>query len=490
MKKIIIIGAGMGGISAAALLAKQGHDVTVIEKNEQAGGRASVWTEKGYTFDMGPSWYLMRDVYQKFFAEFNQTDDDIYRVVRLDPSYRIFFGKHDYLDISANIDTNRLLFERIEKGAGHKFIQYITEADRQYQTAMKLFMYRSYNSLRDFFIPEMTKEKPPFYLFKSIDAYTKQYFKSEKLRKILQYTIVFLGGTPKNTPALYSIMAHIDFNLGVWYPQGGIYKIIEGIQKLAESHGAKFIFNEPIKKIDVVNNTVHKVIGGHNSYEADIVITNADYAFAETQFLERKYQSYPESYWQKKVIAPSAYILYLGVNKKLTNINHHNLLLQNDWIQHFDEIFKDPKWPENPSMYICCPSKTDTTVAPPGKENLFILVPVAAGLTDTEEIREAYYKKTLKAVEDLLQEKIEPYIEVKRIFAHNDFSERYNAYKGSALGLTHTLFQSALWRPHHKSKKVKNLYYTGQYTHPGIGLPMAIISSQIVAELIAKEHQN
>ena len=321
-------------------------------------------------------------------------------------------------------------------------------------------------------------------MFSKLDDYAKRYFESEKIRKILEYTIVFLGGSPYDSPALYSLMSHVDFNLGVWFPIGGMGKLSEAMHKIAIEQGAEFKFNEPVEKIIIENNKAKTVKTSKDSYDADIVIDNADMPYAENNFLEKKYRSYSQKYWESRKIAPSAYLLFLGLNKKLKNIVHHNLYFDPSWDEHFGQIFKNPAWPDNPSYYVSATSYTDASVAPKGCENLFFLVPVAPGLEDTEKIREKYFVKILTHFEKLIGESIIDSIIVKRVFAHDDFTNRYNAYKGTALGLAHTLKQTAVFRPQHQSKKVKNLFYTGHYNHPGIGVPMVIISSQILADEI------
>jgi len=486
-KKIIIIGSGFCGLASGALLAKQGYSVTILEKNEQVGGRASVFKEKGFTFDMGPSWYLMPDVFEKFFSLFNAKPSDFYSLKRLDPSYRIFFGQNDIVDIASTIESNIALFKTLEEDGDKRLQKYLTASQKQYESSMEGFVYRSYD---DIFDPSFLKALPSamfMNFFESIGKYATHFFNSEKARKILQYNIVFLGGSTKNTPALYAIMAHIDFNLGVWYPQGGFGEIVKALQQLCERYGVDIRCNQNVKKILVTDGIAKGVRTETGDLYSDIVLSNADYHFTETQLLDKEYQTYPESYWEKKTIAPSGFIAYLGLNKKIPQLSHHNLFLDNDWEQHFDEIFNNPKWPENPSYYISCPSKTDSTVAPEGCENVFILVPVAAGLQDNPKIREDYFEKTLTHLEKLLDTNLRESIVFKKLFAHNDFSTRYNAYKGTALGLSHTLFQSAWFRPRHTSKKVKNLFYAGGYTHPGIGVPMQFITAQIITKIIASK---
>lgn len=487
-KHVVVIGAGFGGLSAAALLAKNNFKVTVVEKNDQAGGRASIYREQGFMFDMGPSWYLMPEVFEKFFATFGKSSKEYYELIRLDPGYRIFFGPNDLVDIPAEREKIGALFESMEAGANGKLIEYLDKARYQYEVAINEFLYRDYTSITDFFNKRLMLEGRKMRVFEKLDRYTKRYFHNEKLRKILEYSMVFLGGAPKNTPALYSLMSHVDFNLGVWYPLGGIGQVVEGMKKLAESLGVQFVFNNEVERLEISSDKkVTQVIGKNSTIPADIVVVNADYHHAETKLLAPEYQTYPEKYWAKRTIAPSGFILYLGLNKKIANLRHHSLVLDHDWVRHFDAIFERPNWPDEPSYYVCCPSKTDPSVAPEGKENLFILVPVAAGLSDGDELREQYAEKILKHLESIIGEPIRDSIIVKRIFSHRDFSNRYNAYKGTALGLSHTLFQTAVFRPHNQSKKISNLFYTGQYIHPGIGMPMTLIGSHVVSEKIGKQ---
>jgi len=485
-KKVIVVGSGFGGLAAAGLLARDDHDVIVIEKNEQAGGRASVWKNDGFTFDMGPSWYLMPDVFEKFFLEFGKKPEDYMDLVRLDPSYRVFFDIDDYVDISADLEKNLDLFEKLEPGAKAKMKEYLESSKYEYDIAIKDFIYKDYKHLTDFFKPKLIVEGTKLHMFKKLDSYAQRFFKSEKIRKILEYTIVFLGGSPYDSPALYSLMSHVDFNMGVWFPKGGMGKLVEAIRKIAEEQGVKFVFNEPVKKILIQNGKTVGVKTSEKNYYADIVVVNADYAWAELNLLDKENRSYSEKYWEKRKIAPSAYLLFLGIDKPIKRFLHHNLYFCSNWVDHFDDIFKHSKWPDRFSYYVSCISKTDKTTAPKDCENVFVLVPVAPGLEDNEKIREIYFNKTIDHMQKLAGENLRDHIIVKRIFAHKDFSQRYNAYKGTALGLAHTLKQTAIFRPQHESKKAKNLYYTGHYNHPGIGVPMVIISSQILAVEIKK----
>jgi phytoene desaturase len=489
-KKIIIVGAGIGGISAASLLAKQGHNVTVIEKNDHPGGRASVWKKDGFTFDMGPSWYLMPDVFEKYFAEFNKKPENYMQLIRLDPSYRVFFGENDFVDISAKLEKNLDLFESLEPGAKEKMRTYLEKSKYEYDIAMKDFIYKDYKHLTDFFKPRLIVEGTKLHMFEKLDGYAKRFFKSEKIRKILEYTIVFLGGSPYDSPALYSLMSHVDFNMGVWFPKGGMGSLAQAMTTLAEEQGVQFIYNEPVSKILIEQNKAIGVKTNKTEYNGDLIVVNADYAWAEQHLLDEKYQSHSKRYWEKRKIAPSAYLLYLGIDKQLKNFIHHNLYFHPNWNEHFKDIFTTPKWPDHFSYYFSCISKTDPDSAKAGGENVFVLIPVAPDLKDTDEIREKYFQMVIDHMEKLTGEKIKDHIIVKRIFTHKDFTQRYNAYKGTALGLAHTLKQTAIFRPQHQSKKVKNLYYTGHYNHPGIGVPMVVISSQIVADIISKTYDN
>lgn len=488
--KAIVVGSGFGGLSAAALLAKDGFEVTVLEKNEQVGGRASVYRENGFVFDMGPSWYLMPDVYENFFAEFGKKPEDFFRLDRLDPSYRMFFGDEKVVDVASDIEKNYELFESFEEGGAEKLKKYLETSEEIYDFSIDEMLYKDYTSILDFLNGRLMLKGYKLKIWENLQHYVNNKFESDEARKIVQYSIGFLGGSPQNTPSFYHIMSHIDLTMGVFYPQGGIRKVASSMKELAESYGVEFKFNEPVEKLEVENDLVKGVVTSKDTYGADVVLVNADYPFSEMELLKPEYQTYNEKYWDKKVLAPSALVAYLGIDSEIDTLTHHNLFLDKDWEAGFETLFNPKKagWPENPSYYVNVPSKTDKSAAPEGSETLFILVPLAPGIEDTEVLREKLYNQIMDDLEAKINENIRDHIVVKRIFALTDFKERYNAYKGTALGLSHTLRQTALWRPAHMSKKVKNLYYSGHYTHPGIGVPMVLISSTIVANEIKERH--
>jgi 1-hydroxy-2-isopentenylcarotenoid 3,4-desaturase len=488
--KVVIVGAGFGGMSAAALLARDGFDVTVIEKNEQPGGRGSVYQEAGYTFDMGPSWYLMPDVYEKFFADFGKKPEDLFTLEKLDPLYRIFFYDKAIYDISPELEENYQLFESFEEGGGDKLKSYLASSRELYEFSVNEMLYKDYRSVLDLLSGKLLLKAPKLRLWENLQHYVNKQFKSDQARKILEYAIGFLGGSPQNTPSFYHLVSHADLTLGVWYPQGGMREIVKVVRDLAESYGAEFIYNEPVELLEIHENRVKRVITNKAVYEPDMVVVNADYHHGEVDLLTPEHRTYDETYWEKKILSPSAMVAYLGVNRRVEGLAHHNLFLERDWDDGFNAVFNpmQTSWPENPSYYVNVPSLTDESAAPPGCDTLYILAPLAPGLEDTPQLREDFYNRIMDDLEGKLEDKIREDVVVKKLFALNDFQDRYNAYKGTAFGLTHTLDQTALFRPAHRSKKVENLYYTGQYTHPGIGVPMTMVSSQMVAREIQEKY--
>jgi len=485
--KVIVIGAGFSGLAASSVLAQAGFDVTVLEKNSSPGGRARKFVENGFTFDMGPSWYWMPDVFEKFFALFGKTTRDYYQLQRLDPSYRFYFGKNEIVDVPATFVEIVDIFEKEEAGSGDALIKFLKEAEYKYNVSMSKFVYKPGISVLEFAHPEMLASVFKLHMFSSFDSHLKQYFKSPRLRQMLEFPILFLGGTAKTTPALYSLMNYGDIKLGTWYPVGGMYNVVEGMVELATSLGVKFIYNSPVESLEVKSGKINAVIAAGKNYEAPYVLASADYQYVEQQLLPAEYRMYSEKYWNSRVLSPSSLIFYLGIDKKLEGIEHHTLFFDQDFSKHADAIYEKPGWPENPSLYFSCTSKTDPTVAPEGMENLFVLIPVAPGLEDTEQTREKYFKIVLERFKHLTGQDISDNIVYKRSYAHADFESDYHAFKGNAYGLANTLMQTAFLKPKMRSKKVSNLFYTGQLTVPGPGVPPALISGEIAAKLILKD---
>lgn len=490
-RRIVIVGAGFGGLSAAALLAYRGYDVTLVEKNELYGGRARVHKDKGFQFDMGPSWYLMPDVFEEFFALFDKTPADFYELQRLDPQYRIFFSHDNIVDVHADFEKNVELFDKLEPNGGKKLREFLDLAKVKYDTAMEGTLYKDYKSIFDLLSWDMLRKGTKLGVFGNLDDLVRKYFSSDEAIKILEYSIGFLGGSPKITPALYQLMSYVDFSLGVWFPEGGMGRVATSIYELAVEHGAHVVLGEDVTEIRVKGGRATTVVTDKREIDADVVVVNGDYPYTELQLIPEEYQTYDKKYWDSRILAPSAFVAYVGTDTVNDKLRHHSLFLDRDWAKNFDEIFESdaPVWPKSPSYYVNVPSKTDPGLAPPGGETLFILVPLAPGLEDTPELRERFFNQIMDHLESVVDMPIRDHIVSKRIFAVNDYAHDYHAYKGTALSIVHTLKQTAVWRPAHQSKKVHNLYYTGQYTHPGIGVPMTLIASQIVSDLIDKNEQ-
>ncbi|MDQ5952022.1 MAG: 1-hydroxy-2-isopentenylcarotenoid 3,4-desaturase [Patescibacteria group bacterium] len=481
--RVIIIGSGFGGLGLAAMLAKSGHEVTVLEKNESLGGRASVFREAGFTFDMGPSWYLMPDVFEHFFKLLGERVEDHLSLTRLAPSYRVFFkDKHKVVDLYSDLARDAATFESLEPGAGESLRKYLVAAKRKYEIGVGQFIYKNYDHFSDFLTREFLLEGWRLSVFSSMSSYVKTYFKDTDVQKMLQHTLLFLGNSPKNAPALYSMLSHVDLGQGVFYPSGGIGSVIQAIVKLGAKYGVTFKTGSAVVRIITKDGVATGVrLADGTELTADVVVSNADLHHTDTQLLAPADRERTEKYWNKRVMSPSAFILYLGLNKQFSSITHHNLVFSQDWDQNFDEIFTHPQLPTDPSFYVCAPSKTDPGVAPEGSENMFLLVPIASGMHPTQQELDVYEAKMLETMETSMGlSGLRDSIVVKRRFCLDDFSERYNSYRGSGLGLSHTLWQTAIFRPNTYSKKVKNLYFVGGNTNPGIGMPMCLVSAELV----------
>ncbi len=485
-KKVIVIGSGFAGLSAASSLAQKGYEVTVLEKNSLPGGRARKFEAEGFMFDMGPSWYWMPDVFEQYFARFGKKPSDYYELARLDPSYSIFFGKGDVMEVPAGMEELYAMFERYEPGSSRNLKKFLAEAEYKYQAGMADFVRKPGHSILEFADLRLAASLFRLQMFTSMARHVRKLFRNEQLIQLLEFPVLFLGATPENTPALYSLMNYADMALGTWYPMGGMYKIVEAMVSLAEELGVKILLNQEVKQVYVPNGHATKVITQDAEYEADIVVGGADYHHVEQHLLAREHRTYSERYWDKRTMAPSSLLFYLGLDKKLEGLHHHNLFFDADFSRHAVEIYDQPRWPSEPLFYVCAPSVTDPSVAPEGRENLFVLIPLAPGLEDGEARREKYYDIVMERMERLTGQAIREHVVFKRSFAHADFEKEYHAYKGNAYGLANTLMQTAFLKPKLRSKKVSNLFYTGQLTTPGPGVPPSLISGQVVAEEIFK----
>lgn len=490
MKKVAVIGSGFAGLSAASHLAREGYAVTVFEKNASAGGRARKFEAQGFTFDMGPSWYWMPDVFERYFAAFGKKPSDYYTLERLSPSYRIYYSKDDVLDIPASIEGLCDMFDQLEPGSSKNLLKFLEEGKYKYNIGINELVYKPGLSLMELADPKLMTGVFKLHVFQSISSYIRKYFKEKKLVQLLEFPVLFLGATPQNTPALYSLMNYADMALGTWYPQGGMHKIIEGMVQLATELGVTFEFNSSVKKLELNAIKAKGIIVNDTFRPFDYIVAGADYHHVEQQLIPEGYRTYSEDYWQKRTMAPSSLIFYVGLNKKIEGVLHHTLFFDQDFIKHAEEIYEKPQWPTQPQFYISCPSKTDPTVAPPGHENVFFLIPVAPGLKDDEETRERYFNMVVDRFEQMTGQSIRSNIVFKRSYAHNNFISDYNAFKGNAYGLANTLMQTANLKPSIVNKKINNLFYTGQLTVPGPGVPPSLISGQVVAgELVKRDRK-
>ena len=482
-KDIKIIGSGFSALAASCYLAQQGNTVTIYEKNSTIGGRARQLKRDGFTFDIGPTWYWMPDVFERFFADFGKKPFDYYTLQKLSPAYQVYFGEADFVTIADNLSEIITTFESIEKGSGAKLETFMKEAQSNYNIAIKDLVYRPGVSPLELITVETAMKVNQF--FGNISKDIRRRFKNKKLVQILEFPVLFLGAKPSDTPSFYSFMNFADFGLGTWHPKNGMYSVILAMEQLAKELGVTVHTNANIEKIEVVNGKAVGLKVNGETVSADVVLSGADYHHTET-LLDEKHRAYSEKYWDKKTFAPSSLLFYVGLDKKVANVEHHSLFFDVDFDVHAQDIYDTPKWPENPLFYASFPSKTDSNSAPEGKEAAIFLIPIAPGLEDTPELRETYFEKIITRLEKLTHQEIRNNIIFKESFCVNDFIKDYNSYKGNAYGLANTLLQTAFLRPKLKSKKVESLYFTGQLTVPGPGVPPALISGKLVADLIKK----
>ncbi|MFC4449597.1 phytoene desaturase family protein [Halorussus aquaticus] len=494
-RSVVVVGSGFGGLSTACYLADAGADVTVVEKNEQVGGRASVLERDGFRFDMGPSWYLMPDVFERFFGHFDRRPSDYYGLERLDPHYKLFFKDGDEMTVTADREATKATFEEYEDGAGAALDAYLDEAEETYDIGMEHFVYTDRPRFRDYVDWDVFRHARGLTFLGSMQDHVAEYFDHPKLRQVMQYTLVFLGGSPKNTPALYNLMSHVDFNLGVHYPvrddeedsPGGMGVVVDGIAEMGAEMGVEYRTDSEVQSIlGSAGNFRVEVEDGY--LRSDFVVSDADYAHTEQELLPPQSRQYDVDYWESRTYAPSAFLLYLGVEGDVDPLAHHSLVLPTEWNDHFDGIFEDPAWPEDPAYYLCVPSQTDDAVAPEGHSNLFALVPIAPGLDDDPETRQRYREFVLDDIAENTGVDLRDRIVVEERFSVSDFADRYNSTRGTALGLAHTLRQTGPLRPGHRSSEVPGLYFTGSFTTPGIGVPMCLISGQHTADALLEDY--
>ncbi len=487
MSNIAIIGSGFSGLSAAAVLSQKGHSVTVYEKNEELGGRARQFKAKGYTFDMGPSWYWMPDVFNKFFSRFNKSSTDFYTLKKLDPGFQIIFDQDNTMAIPADWPSILTLFEEKERGSSQKLEKFMAEAAFKYDFGINKLVYEPGLSIKEVCKKEIFSNIFNLQIFTSYRNHVSKYFKNSDIKALLEFPVLFLGTAPAETPALYSLMAYSGIKTGTFYPTGGFGKVIDGFVSLCEELGVQFETNVMVESINVENLKAKSISTSKGEFSFDYIVASADYNHVDEKLLKKEYRNYNESYWEAKTFSPSSLLFYLGVDCKIKKLQHHNLFFDEDIELHTQEIYKNPSWPTNPLFYACCPSKTDDGVAPKGKENLFLLMPLASGLNDDMKLRETYFNTMMERLEKYCGQNITKHIEYKRSYCIKDFKEDYNAYKGNAYGLANTLMQTANLKPKIINKKINNLFYAGQLTVPGPGVPPSIISGQVVADYISKK---
>ena len=480
-KKVIVIGAGFSGLSTATELASKGYEVEIFEKNEQAGGRARVFQEKGFIFDMGPSWYWMPDIFDQYFERFGKKTSDYYTLKRLDPSYSVILSDQEVVDMPADYQQLRSQFESIEPGAANALDRFLEQAAYKYKVGIQEFVWKPSISITEFLSIRLLVDAIRMDVFQSFYTHVRKYFKSSTLLKLMEFPILFLGAISQNTPAMYSLMNFAEIKLGTWYPMGGMHMIVKGMVELAKSKGVQIRLNTQVTGFSIVGGEVKGVKTENGVFEADAVVASADYHHVET-LLGEAHRNYDENYWDKRVMAPSSLLFYLGINKRLPRLKHHNLFFDRDFSVHSHEIYTDPAWPSDPLFYASAPSVTDPSVAPEGSENIFLLIPVAPDLVDTEEMREKYFDQLMDRLEAYCGVSIRDSIVFKRSYAHQDFKQDYHAFKGNAYGLANTLMQTAFLKPSLKNKKLGNMFYTGQLTVPGPGVPPSLISGIVVAK--------
>lgn len=485
--KVAIIGAGFGGLSAAAYLARDGYDVTVYEKNSKPGGRAYVMKRKGFTFDMGPSWYMMPDVFEDFFTDFNSRVKDQYQLKKLLPSYRVYDADSQY-DVKPVDEGGLELFDKLEPGSSKNIKQLLKKTGKEYKHIRDNLLEKDYLSPTDTIDSNILTMLANPALFMSYHSRIKRTSQNEDIQRILEFMTVFMGGSPQNIPGVYSLLSHVDLGLGIWYPMGGFGQVVKKFEQHAKNLGVKFVYNAPVSKIHTTQHKASAIEVNGQVLPYDIIVANADYEHVESSLVPHNYRTYSDNYWNKRVLSPSAVLIYLGVKSKVPGILHHTMFFDADWHGHFDQVFKHKKWSARPLFYTASPSKTDPSVAPKGCENIVILAPMANGLSPSKEQMHELTESLIARMEARIQHNFAKDIVVKEVINQQFFEQTFNSYKGNAFGLAHLLGQSALFRPRMQSKKLNNLFYVGQYTNPGTGVPMVVLSGKIIARVVGERY--
>ena len=486
MSKVGVIGGGFAGLAASCFLAKEGHEVLLIDKHDTPGGRCRAFEAEGFTFDMGPSWYWMPDVFERFFAQFGYTSGDFYKLVRLDPSYQIIYSDGDILKVPATYEALRETFESYESGSAAQLDAFLKDAAYKYEVGMKDYVHKPSLKLAEFMDARVLSSFMKIDLFKSISKEIRSRFKHPKLIQMLEFPVLFLGAKPSNTPALYSLMNYADIKLGTWYPMGGMSEIPKAMSKIAEELGVKMKLSESVHSLRITHKHIKDIVTDRGGYDVDAVISSADYHHTETALIDPLYRSYSDEYWEKRAMAPSSLLFYIGIDKKVEGLLHHNLFFDTDFDRHASQIYDTLEWPDQPLFYVCCPSKTDPSVAPEGKENLFFLIPISAGIEDDKQKHEELFDILVARIKHHIGVDISKDIIYKRTFCVEEFTKVYNSFKGNAYGLANTLMQTAFLKPKMKSKKVDNLLFAGQLTTPGPGVPPSLISGEVAAKFLHK----
>lgn len=485
-KSVLVIGAGFAGLASAVQLASQGFDVEIFEKNPTPGGRARCFSAEGYTFDMGPSWYWMPDVIERFFQSIGKSVHDYIDLVRLNPGYRIFTQEDKFYDVPATDEELFALFEKLEPGSSQRLKSFLADAQVKYQLGMGKAVYISGNTVREFIDGSLIGKLFRLSNFRSHAKHIRRYFSHPVLIRMLEFPVLFLGATPENTPALYSLMNYADLKLGTWYPKGGMFKLVEALVSICDEMDIPIHYNANVEQLDIVKNKVSCLIVNKKAFTADYFVASADYHHIDSHLLPSSMRNYSEAYWENRTLAPSAMLFYLGFDRKFENLLHHNLFFDTDFDTHAKAIYDNPQWPRNPAMYVSCTSRTDPSVAPEGHENVVVLIPVAPNLKETGKVREHYFAMVLEKLSLFTGTNVAEHLTYHHIYGQTDFIHDYNAYKGNAYGLANTLRQTAILKPSMCHRKLKNLFYTGQLTVPGPGVPPALVSGQLVKKEILR----